>query len=302
MELDRRVLYGCLTAAVTAATVLAPESVESLPTACAFRRVTGLPCPGCGLTRSWVLTAHGRFGQRQSVIRSARRPSWSRCCWCCAVRAPFPSPACPVAAAGADGLGGRVARLGARPHGQGRRSEPHALGCPHAADRHVLHHASTASWRRRASTSIADGRNAWALRVQDEETEQYNIDLVRGPMQSSSGRTTYQIWAAFWPTARRPTALVDRRMNDDPEVRRLEHAGAGRLEQHHHPARRRGGRDHAAQGATRRRAPHLRQRRPARRAHEAQPRRRVPAAALSRSCWAAASTCSGTGSTRSTCA
>ena len=60
MELDRRVLYGFLTAAVTAATVLAPESVEGLPAACAFRRVTGLPCPGCGLTRSWVLTAHGR--------------------------------------------------------------------------------------------------------------------------------------------------------------------------------------------------------------------------------------------------
>ena len=61
MELDRRVLYACLTAAVTAATVLAPESVERLPTACAFRRATGLPCPGCGLTRSWVLTAHGRL-------------------------------------------------------------------------------------------------------------------------------------------------------------------------------------------------------------------------------------------------
>ena len=61
MELDRRVLYVCLTAAVTAATLLAPESVESLPSACAFRRVTGLPCPGCGLTRSWVLTAHGRL-------------------------------------------------------------------------------------------------------------------------------------------------------------------------------------------------------------------------------------------------
>jgi Protein of unknown function (DUF2752) len=61
MELDRRVLYACLAAAVTAATLAKPESVEGLPSVCAFRRVTGLPCPGCGLTRSWVLTANGRF-------------------------------------------------------------------------------------------------------------------------------------------------------------------------------------------------------------------------------------------------
>ena len=46
-----------------------------------------------------------------------------------------------------------------------------------------------------------DGRNAWALRVQDEETEQYNIDLVLGADAVLFGRTTYQIWAAFWPTA-----------------------------------------------------------------------------------------------------
>ena len=63
MDLDRRVLYGCLTAAVTAATLITAESVEDLPPVCAFRRLTGLPCPGCGLTRSWVLTAHGRLRQ-----------------------------------------------------------------------------------------------------------------------------------------------------------------------------------------------------------------------------------------------
>jgi hypothetical protein len=61
MDLDRRVLYAGLTAAVTLATLLEPESVGRLPSTCAFRRLTGLPCPGCGLTRSWALTAHGRL-------------------------------------------------------------------------------------------------------------------------------------------------------------------------------------------------------------------------------------------------
>lgn len=30
-----------------------------LPDACAMYRTTGLPCPGCGLTRSWVAALHG---------------------------------------------------------------------------------------------------------------------------------------------------------------------------------------------------------------------------------------------------
>lgn len=28
---------------------------------CPMRLITGLPCPGCGLTRSWVASAHGDF-------------------------------------------------------------------------------------------------------------------------------------------------------------------------------------------------------------------------------------------------
>lgn len=32
-----------------------------LPESCVFLRSTGLPCPGCGLTRSCVAAVHGRF-------------------------------------------------------------------------------------------------------------------------------------------------------------------------------------------------------------------------------------------------
>lgn len=31
----------------------------ALPEVCAFRATTGIPCPGCGLTRSWVAMLHG---------------------------------------------------------------------------------------------------------------------------------------------------------------------------------------------------------------------------------------------------
>ena len=34
----------------------------TVPEICALRRTTGLPCPGCGLTRSWVSAVHGDPG------------------------------------------------------------------------------------------------------------------------------------------------------------------------------------------------------------------------------------------------
>jgi hypothetical protein len=55
----RLALYVPLAAAVAGSFLASPDQVERLPVLCAFRRTTGLPCPGCGLTRSWSLAAHG---------------------------------------------------------------------------------------------------------------------------------------------------------------------------------------------------------------------------------------------------
>ncbi len=35
---------------------------RSLPELCSFKRVTGIPCPGCGLSRSWVAALRGDLG------------------------------------------------------------------------------------------------------------------------------------------------------------------------------------------------------------------------------------------------
>lgn len=56
--LARLLTYGG-GAAVVAAFLLPVHAVEDGPAMCPFRVVTGLPCPACGLTRSWVTAAHG---------------------------------------------------------------------------------------------------------------------------------------------------------------------------------------------------------------------------------------------------
>ncbi len=43
------------------------------------------------------------------------------------------------------------------------------------------------------------GRNAWAIRHADDELQAYNLAHLEAADAILLGRTTYQIWAAFWP-------------------------------------------------------------------------------------------------------
>ena len=76
------------------------------------------------------------------------------------------------------------------------------------------------------------GRNAWALRVQNDEDEVYNRGQALSADAFLLGRRTWQIWAAFWPTASGGDDELTEWMNTHPEVRRVAHAQACGLEQH----------------------------------------------------------------------
>ena len=51
-------LGGLLGLCLLLAARLVPWS--NMPSLCGFRNLTGQPCPGCGMTRSWALFSHGQ--------------------------------------------------------------------------------------------------------------------------------------------------------------------------------------------------------------------------------------------------
>src|SRR3989440_10340946 len=55
-----------------------------------------------------------------------------------------------------------------------------------------------------------DGRNGWALQRTSDDLEEYNASQIAAAGAILLGRTTYQIWAAFWPTATGADALKTR--------------------------------------------------------------------------------------------
>ena len=55
-----------------------------------------------------------------------------------------------------------------------------------------------------------DGRNGWALQRTSDDLEDYNASQIAEADAILLGRTTYQLWAAFWPTATGADALKAR--------------------------------------------------------------------------------------------
>lgn len=60
-ESNIRIAAGIGAVAVVVAGSVTPAVSTSGPTLCPLRLITGLPCPGCGLTRSWTAAAHGHI-------------------------------------------------------------------------------------------------------------------------------------------------------------------------------------------------------------------------------------------------
>ena len=61
------------------------------------------------------------------------------------------------------------------------------------------------------------GRNGWAMRVSDAELQGFSGEQIDRAGALLFGRTTFNIWAAFWPTAPEPAAPMAARIDALPK-------------------------------------------------------------------------------------
>jgi class 3 adenylate cyclase/dihydrofolate reductase len=61
------------------------------------------------------------------------------------------------------------------------------------------------------------GRNGWAMRVSDAELQRFTAEQVTRASALLFGRTTFNIWAAFWPTAPEVAAPMAARITALPK-------------------------------------------------------------------------------------
>jgi dihydrofolate reductase len=75
------------------------------------------------------------------------------------------------------------------------------------------------TWHPLAATSevaVIQGENAWALRYAGEDQQRYKAEELSEAAAILLGRVTYEIFAAFWPTAPKDEGFADR-MNALPK-------------------------------------------------------------------------------------
>ncbi len=61
------------------------------------------------------------------------------------------------------------------------------------------------------------GRNGWAMQINDDQLQAFNLGQIAGADALLFGRTTFNIWAAFWPTAPEVAAALGKRINVLPK-------------------------------------------------------------------------------------
>jgi class 3 adenylate cyclase/dihydrofolate reductase len=61
------------------------------------------------------------------------------------------------------------------------------------------------------------GRNAWALKLMDEALQKFSAGQIFGADALLFGRTTFNVWAAFWPTAPDVAAEMGAQINRLPK-------------------------------------------------------------------------------------